>query len=92
VGLRSVPMISAVGYSSPTSIAHMPVPVPMSRMLPGLGPRGARKSLPPIVRRSIPWVRSSRSSSLYRVVSAKTAFIGKRSSYIVVGRKVGCGV
>ena len=64
VALRSVPIIWELGNSSAISMAHMPVPVPMSSMFFGFSPIGARKSLSPSVMRNIWCVKSRRSSSL----------------------------
>lgn len=64
VGLKSVPITAASGNSSPTSMAQMPVPVPMSRILSGFS-IGAKKSLSDIMTLIIWWVRSRRSSSFY---------------------------
>jgi len=43
MGLRSVPITTAFGYLSATSIAHIPVPVPISMMSCGLSAIGAWK-------------------------------------------------
>lgn len=43
---------------SATSIAQMPVPVPMSRILCGFLPMGARTSLPPWTRTQMWWIMS----------------------------------
>lgn len=47
---RSIPVILVVSYSSPISIAQMPVPVPISKTFFGgfVSVNGAKCSLPPI--------------------------------------------
>lgn len=71
----------------PISIAHIPVPVPTSRILPGVFPIGARCSLLSISIRNFWCVKSSRSSSC--CVKVKEAFAKEASiTYFVIRHNI----